>query len=104
MGYDSTKLVRQALRVPQLKPTEKLVLTYLAHICDAQNTCHPSVKDISRHTSLSTRSIQRMVSCLINRGLITRQPRFGEEDGSRESNLYELRMPTAYCLQAVPAR
>jgi hypothetical protein len=72
-----------------LMPTLKLVLMALADAADDQGVCWPSVSTLAKKCTVSTRTVQRSLRTLIDRGLLIAEPR-QRRDGSSTSNCYRL--------------
>ena len=72
-----------------LTPTLKLVLMALADAADDQGVCWPSVSTLAKKCSVSTRTVQRSLRSLMDRGLLIAESR-QRRDGSSTSNRYRL--------------
>lgn len=70
-------------------PSLKLVLIALADAADDQGVCWPSVSTLARKCTVSTRTVQRSLRALIDRGLPIAETR-RRRDGSSTSNRYRL--------------
>ena len=72
-----------------LTPKFKLVLMALADSADDQGVCWPSVSTLAKKCTVSTRTVQRSLRGLIDRGLLIAETR-QRPDGSSTSNRYRL--------------
>jgi hypothetical protein len=76
----------------QVPPTPKLVLMALADEADDAGYCFPSQRRIAAKSSVSVRTVRRMVAQLIGQGHMNVEVRL-RADGSRTSNGYRLTLP-----------
>lgn len=72
-----------------LPPSEKLVLLALADSVGEQTTGCPSIARLAARCSLSSRTVRRLIRCLVARNLIECQ-RQSRGDGSSMANRYRL--------------
>lgn len=87
----------------RLKPVPKLVLMALADAADDGGICWPSVATIAVKASVTTRSVRRAMETLINRQLLTAEPRY-RRDGSCSSNRYRLLLEGGDRMSPAPDR
>ena len=74
-----------------LTPVHKLVLVVLGDAADDQGLCWPRISTVAKKVGVSTRTVQRVLHHLVNRKMITVEPR-KRGDGSSSSNLYRLKL------------
>ena len=86
----SIKAINWAWDAP-LPPTPKLVLMKLADAADDNDFCFPSIPHVAAKSSVSERTVQRILQDLTREGYMSVEQRF-REDGSRTSNGYRLRV------------
>ncbi len=70
----------------------KQIMFYLINRANSEGTCFPSVKTIANDCGVSTRTVQRTVSILVDAGFIIKDNRF-RENGGQSSNLYTIKIP-----------
>lgn len=66
------------------------VYMYLKNRSNADGTCWPAVRTISRDLHLSRATVQRALRDLEQSGWLEKEPRW-RENGSSSSNLYHIR-------------
>lgn len=66
------------------------VYMYLKNRSNADGTCWPAVRTISRDLHLSRATVQRALRDLESSGWLEKEPRW-RENGSSSSNLYRIR-------------
>lgn len=75
-------------------PAIRLVLVALADAADDEGRCYPSVSTIARKSSLSERSVQRVLRRLVGDGVMAVDRRAGQPvttpGGKQRTNLYRL--------------
>lgn len=69
----------------------KQIMFYLINRANAEGTCFPSNKTIASDCGISTRTVQRTMKVLLEKGFIKRDSRFREQ-GGQTSNLYTLQL------------
>lgn len=69
----------------------KQIMFYLINRANAEGTCFPSNKTIASDCGISTRTVQRTMAVLLEKGFIKRDSRFREQ-GGQTSNLYTLKL------------
>jgi hypothetical protein len=79
-----------------LPPALKIILLTLADYAGESGDCWPSVGAIARRATVSTRSAQRYLRELEDRGYLSRDVR-ERPNGSRTSNVYMLRFDMGGC-------
>lgn len=85
MAFDLLKTVKH---IEGLNNAQFRVLFYLLESANSRTfECFPSMKEISRFTGMSERTVQRHISDLADRGLFERVEQ-RRRDGSRAVNLY----------------
>ena len=72
-----------------LGPVPKFVLVVLADAADDEGICWPRISTIAERVGVSTRTVQRAIQYLVQRKLVTVEPRL-RPDGSSSSNRYRL--------------
>ena len=72
-----------------LGPVPKFVLVVLADAADDEGICWPRISTIAERVGVSTRTVQRAIKYLVQRKLVTVEPR-QRSDGSSSSNRYRL--------------
>src|SRR3990167_19811 len=93
MSFDS---VAWAWRQRGLSPAQKIVLIGLADHTDRNHsTAFPSLSTLAQECELGASTIKAALSELETKGLISREQRW-RDDGSRTSNLYNLRLDSGY--------
>ena len=84
-------IAREWALCQDLAPVHKLVLVVLGDAADDQGRCWPRVSTVAKKVGVSTRTVQRVLHCLVERKMITVEPR-KRGDGSSSSNLYRLKL------------
>ncbi len=84
-------LAREWALCQDLAPVHKLVLVVLGDAADDQGRCWPRISTVAKKVGVSTRTVQRVLHHLVNRKMITVEPR-KRGDGSSSSNLYRLKL------------
>jgi hypothetical protein len=85
--------------LPDLKPTQKLVLLALAdHADDDGSNCYPSMERLEKKTALGLRRLQQIIGELQAAGYVSREINAatgsrGQIAGNRRPNHYELCIP-----------
>jgi len=90
----SIQSVQAALDVEGLPPGEKIVLVGLANH-DGKGGCWPAIATLAKYSGVSYRHVQRLVSNLEDRGLVTVDRHAGgtaETRGDRRTNRYQLHL------------
>lgn len=78
----------QAWELEEIKGNELLLLLALCDHANDEGTCYPSINRLSKKCRVGRRSVQRLMSDLIKRGIIKRQ--INEAKGG--SNLYTIQI------------
>lgn len=81
----------------------KFLLLMLANYSDPEGVCYPSVRKLSRDTSLSESTVHRRIKWLLDQGLIKIEPRKSIQ-GDPQSNLYRLSIPEDKECETPPVR
>lgn len=84
-----------------LAPGPKFVLVVLADAADDQGVCWPRISTIAGKVGVSTRTVQRAIQYLVQRKLLTVEPRL-RPDGSSSSNRYRLKLEEGVKLSPPP--
>lgn len=84
----SIRLMSQAWELEDIKGNELLLLLALCDHANDEGTCYPSINRLSKKCRVGRRSVQRLMSGLIKRGIIKRQ--INEAKGG--SNLYSIQI------------
>lgn len=69
---------------------EKMIYIVIARYVDKEDKAFPSVPTIAKKGSMSERQVQTIISSLVKKGLIKREPRINKYNKSKTSNLYTL--------------
>lgn len=69
----------------------KQIMFYLINRANAEGTCFPSNKTIATDCGISTRTVQRTMKVLLEKGFIKKDSRF-RELGGQTSNLFTLQL------------
>lgn len=85
----------------KLGPVPKFVLVVLADSADDQGICWPRISTVAEKVGVSTRTVQRAIQYLVQRKLVTVEPRL-RTDGSSSSNLYRLKLKEGVKLSPPP--
>jgi hypothetical protein len=85
-----------------LPPTPKLVLMKLADAADDDDFCFPSIPLVAAKSSVSERTVQRILHDLTRDGYIVVEQRF-RENGARTSNGYRLQVGWYLPVKLAPA-
>ena len=85
----SIEALNWAWNIPDVSPTQKLVLVALANYCDERGRCWPSIRTVAAKTCLARRTIIRAIETLGKAGLVSVDRR-NRDDGSQSSNIYQL--------------
>lgn len=73
----------------ELPSRAKQIMFYLINRANSEGTCFPSNKTIAKDCGISTRTVQRAIKVLLERGFIEKESRFREK-GGQTSNLFVL--------------
>jgi len=69
---------------------EKMIYIVIARYVDKEDKAFPSVPTIAKKGSMSERQVQTIISSLVKKGLIKKEPRINKYNKSKTSNLYTL--------------
>ena len=84
-----------------LKPIPKSVLVVLGDHANDAGVCWPRIATIAEKVGVSTRTVQRSIQHLVQRGLITVEHRY-RSDGSHSSNRYRLHLDRGVSVSPPP--
>lgn len=83
------KLIDDACARSHISPCSRIVFLALANLSTEKDECCPSIREISRHASVSVSSVRRSIADLIALGFVERHFRTGSDGGST-SNVYKM--------------
>jgi hypothetical protein len=85
----SIHAVSWALKIPFIRPGDKLILIAIANFADEWGVCWPGIDTLVEHTNFSERKVRDGIATLEGAGLIATVPR-RRDDGTRRTDVVVL--------------
>lgn len=73
----------------ELRGNKRMIMLVMAHHCDNDGMCWPSIRRVAEQAKASLRTVQRAINEFETKGLLIRDEQF-RQDGSQRSSLYML--------------